>query len=270
MDVPGPSLGEKNATSVDNKAETNKETTYNDTTLISKLLYDGGYEPFQDENTSQETVRTAWDVSTVDKLKAFNSCKDYVPFPGVSQIALCSSVTKPVSIINGKITSKKLLDVSEKDDSKDISDETIQQHKNATSSVELGTDNTSLFVHLDTGEDLHLVDNLDDMTVENIEDGTEQNEENTDESDIFNINDLPQELLHKILTYMTQYDLCHSVACCCKLWRELAYDPIHWQKLDFKDRSVTSGTLMQCIKRATRLKQLRWHDDLTLDEVNIL
>ena len=126
----------------------------------------------------------------------------------------------------------------------------------------------TLFVHLRTEEEILSAEVLSDMTVEDIENNVETDECINETNDL-NINDLPQELLQKIFTYLSQYDLCHSVSGTCKLWRDLAYDPVHWQILDFNDKNVAPGTLIPCINRATRLKRLKWHDDLTLDEVTL-
>ena len=251
MDAPRPSHGEQNPVCTESKAGSNGES------VIRKLLADEGYEPFQDSIPNHGALSTVAEISRVA-----NPRNDNVPFPNASETAASTLTKKSTPDSNSKIISDNLLnriDEKGKDGNKDLS----QQDKKISSSVD-----ASVFQHVATGEDLHLVENLDDITIENIEDDNEENQQCGDESNLLNINDLPQELLHKILTYVTQYYLCHSVACVCKLWRDLAYDPVHWQKLDFKDKNVTPGTLIHCIKRATRLKQLKWHVDLTLDEVN--
>ena len=72
------------------------------------------------------------------------------------------------------------------------------------------------------------------------------------------INDLPVEILRKIVSFLTQRELLLTVAPVCQLWRELAYDPVRWRtlSLDLSNESVTSETLENCFARSPLLRSL--------------
>ena len=182
-----------------------------------------------------------------------------IPFPDVTT---CNDIAMELEpIFSSKRTSDEAFCAVKTELSESETDHEVNSASCALDDLDM-----TLFVHLRTEEEILSGDALSDITVEDIENNVET-DECISEADELNINDLPQELLQKIFTYLRQYDLCHSVSGTCKLWRDLAYDPVHWQMLDFNDRNVAPGTLIPCINRATRLKRLKWHDDLTLDEV---
>lgn len=78
-----------------------------------------------------------------------------------------------------------------------------------------------------------------------------------DDESIFS--SLPYEIIQKILSYLSQYDLCHQVALVNKKLKDYAYDPVHWSVLRLdsnKFRPLTSYALCHVIQRAPLLKQL--------------
>ncbi len=65
------------------------------------------------------------------------------------------------------------------------------------------------------------------------------------------ITDLPPEIIHHILSYLDQCDLCFGVALVSRGWRDIAYDPMHWQVLSFSAAShLDPDTLWQVVQRA--------------------
>ncbi len=122
-----------------------------------------------------------------------------------------------------------------------------------------------------TGERRRVLNDVDVISLVDLTDDSVQPDEySTTDSEAFTINDLPVEILHIIMSHMTQVELCQSVASVCKLWKELADDPMHWQRLEFCKSDVRSGTLLKCLGveyRAKRLKHLTWNHTLRLGEV---
>ena len=77
---------------------------------------------------------------------------------------------------------------------------------------------------------------------------------------------LPVEILHKVFSYLTTKELCTTVAPVCKLWSDLAYDPIHWQKLDLNSfGSPPEEVFCKLIDRCHLLRDfsISSHHDLT-------
>jgi len=58
------------------------------------------------------------------------------------------------------------------------------------------------------------------------------------------INQLPDELLIKIFSYMTARTLCHCVLPVCRLWYKLGNDPVLWTWLDFSYRNENTHVTM--------------------------
>jgi len=73
-----------------------------------------------------------------------------------------------------------------------------------------------------------------------------------------NINDLPVEILLHLFSYFTQRELLLTVAPVCRMWRDLADDPVYWRTLSFdlSNECVTSGTLQNCFARSRLLQSL--------------
>jgi len=72
------------------------------------------------------------------------------------------------------------------------------------------------------------------------------------------ISDLPVEILCHIISFLTHKELLLHVVPVCRLWRELAYDPVNWQMLSFdlSNESITSETLQNCFARCHLLHSL--------------
>ena len=249
------------SSSIGGDVDNSSNTSERDTRIVSRLLADAGYEPWEDHEDlglpNDEISRTLRDISRA-KVKTYDVDNNNIPFPDVPT---CNdSAMELESIFSCKRSSDELYCGTNTKKNADSSGIETNHEVNSASCAFEDSD-TTLFVHSRTGEEI-----LWNVTVEDIENNVET-DECISEAQQLNINDLPQELLQKIFTYLSQYYLCHSVAGTCRLWRNLAYDPVHWQMLDFYNKNVAPGTLIPCINRATRLKQLKWHDELTLDEV---
>lgn len=68
---------------------------------------------------------------------------------------------------------------------------------------------------------------------------------------------LPAELLQKIFSYFSHYELCRNVAPVSRRWRDFAYDPIHWQKLVLHlKQPFEPGILRKLFDRTRLLKHL--------------
>lgn len=72
---------------------------------------------------------------------------------------------------------------------------------------------------------------------------------------VININDLPGEILCRIMGYLSQYELLHGAALVCRYWKSLAYDPIHWQHLVLS-HSVAHKNVLNIVARMPLLKHL--------------
>ena len=73
----------------------------------------------------------------------------------------------------------------------------------------------------------------------------------------FHVNCLPVELLHKIFSYLSLQDLCKLVVVVCRQWRDLAYDPLHWQVLDLSSLDYLQPCeLFALMDRSPLLKDL--------------
>ena len=239
--------------------------------LKQQLLSDVGNQPFQNDDLHHNDISQAKDNVLKPKSKPCDASNSNVPFPDILSIVPSSvSTSKHAPVFDGKVdfTSDEQLctkhsgngtGISESDDIPVLHS---IPHSNEVSDMRL-------FVHSGSAEEVRCSDLLADVTLEDIEYNAEEIDQHISEIEDVNINCLPRELLQKIFTFLSQYDLCRSAACTCRLWRDLAYDPIHWQTLDFRDKNVAPGTLIRCINRSTRLKHLSWHDDLTLDKVII-
>ena len=252
--------------SIGGDVDNSSNTSERDTGIVSRLLADAGYEPWEDDVDlglpNDEISRTLRDISC-PKVKTYDVDNNNIPFPDVPT---CNDFAmEQESIFSCKRSSDEpYCGTNTKKNADSSGIETNHELNSASCAFE--DSDTTLFVHSRTGEEILTAEVLSNVTVEDIENNVET-DECINEAQQLNINDLPQELLQKIFTYLSQYDLCHSVAGTCRLWRNLAYDPVHWQMLDFYNKNVAPGTLIPSINRATRLKQLKWHDELTLDEV---
>ncbi|KAK3085362.1 hypothetical protein FSP39_002152 [Pinctada imbricata] len=84
----------------------------------------------------------------------------------------------------------------------------------------------------------------------------EKPESTAENNCVFNI--LPREIILKIFSYLTTYELCVSVLPVCRTWYVIGYDPSLWQELDFiKCPNLPSIDLCRTIKRACHIKKLR-------------
>jgi len=65
-------------------------------------------------------------------------------------------------------------------------------------------------------------------------------------SELVSLNDLPDEILLKILSYVGPEDLCLSIARVCKQWNVLAKDTMLWKTLSYKcDRDSSISRIIQ-------------------------
>lgn len=71
---------------------------------------------------------------------------------------------------------------------------------------------------------------------------------------------LPIELLLKIFSYLSQYELCWTVALVCHRWRSYAYNPVLWKKLELSlnlsDPLWCEDARNNLFKRTTMVKHL--------------
>ncbi len=80
------------------------------------------------------------------------------------------------------------------------------------------------------------------------------------------INDLPHELLVKILGYLPRYDLVSSASLVCKKWHQAAFDQDNWKKLEvcIGDK-ITIKDLSRLVQKSTKILCLNL-DETLLDE----
>lgn len=85
---------------------------------------------------------------------------------------------------------------------------------------------------------------------------------------------LPTEIIQKVFSYFSQYDLCHTVALVCHKWTRFAYDPIFWRSIDVssKESMKASELVHVCLQRAPLLKELvvKGHVELTADDMKAI
>ena len=126
---------------------------------------------------------------------------------------------------------------------------------------------------------------LDSCTSSSSEDDSDQDYEPYSEEDVpddedvalddeCEFNRLPREIIQKVFSYFSQFDLCHTVALVCRKWTHFAYDPIFWQVLEIPmNTTMGSKELMKvCSQRAPLLKKLQLHGriGLSTEEVNLI
>ena len=85
---------------------------------------------------------------------------------------------------------------------------------------------------------------------------------------------LPNEIITKILSYLTLRELCHFVSPICKQWHIYAMNPLLWQRLPFEEiYNVSPENLVTLIQsKCTLLKELnlKCQSELSLYECQII
>ncbi|XP_013384737.1 uncharacterized protein LOC106154794 isoform X3 [Lingula anatina] len=84
------------------------------------------------------------------------------------------------------------------------------------------------------------------------------------------ISDLPVEIMHHILSYLTPRELCRYVSPVCRQWHALSRDPALWKVLQFEySDQISTESLCICFQYATLLRHLSLHGRQQLNYAEI-
>lgn len=79
---------------------------------------------------------------------------------------------------------------------------------------------------------------------------------NVPEVSAVNVDELPTEILTRIMSNLSRAELIGTVAPVCRLWYELAYDPLRWRSDKISERKLPSAVIRKMFRKTPLLKSV--------------